>query len=76
MADSFEEARLPRSDRAIVIAVDDIKESVQKVTTAGGEVLGEPMAIPGVGQYVLFRDPEGNRASMLQPIRRDWHGDH
>jgi len=48
--------------------VDDIKESVQKATTAGGEVLGEPMAIPGVGQYVSFRDTEGNRVSMLQPL--------
>ena len=61
----------PDQHTAIVIAVDDIKESIQKVTAAGGEVLGEPLAIPGVGQYVSFRDTEGNRVSMLQPIRRD-----
>lgn len=52
----------------VVIAVDDIDESVKKVTDAGGKLLGEPMEIPGVGQYVLFVDTEGNRASMLQPI--------
>jgi predicted enzyme related to lactoylglutathione lyase len=32
-------------------------------------VLGEPMEIPGVGRYVSFIDPEGNRVSLLQPAR-------
>jgi predicted enzyme related to lactoylglutathione lyase len=41
-----------------------------KVTDAGGRVLGEPIEIPGVGQYVSFLDTEGNRVSMLQPIPR------
>ncbi len=40
---------------------------------AGGKVLGEPMEIPGVGQYSSFIDTEGNRVSMLQPIPRNWH---
>lgn len=31
------------------------------------------MEIPGVGSYVSFMDPEGNRVSMLQPIPRNWH---
>ena len=60
----------PAQHPSIVIAVDDIKESVRKVANAGGKVLGEPMEIPGVGQYVSFTDTEGNRASMLQPIPR------
>lgn len=63
----------PAQYPSIVIAVEDIKESVKKVTDAGGTVLGEPMEIPGVGQYVSFTDTEGNRVSMLQPIRRNWH---
>lgn len=62
----------PAQYPAIVIAVGDIKKSVKQVTDAGGEVLGEPMDIPGVGQYVSFNDTEGNRVSMLQPIPRDW----
>lgn len=53
---------------SIVIATNDIQESMQKVTTAGGKVLGEPMDIPGVGLYVSFIDTEGNRASIMQPI--------
>ena len=44
---------------------------MKQVTKAGGKVLGEPMAIPGVGQYVAFFDTEGNRLGMLQPLPRD-----
>jgi hypothetical protein len=64
---------LPAQCPSIVIAVDNIKESVKNVTAAGGKVFGEPMDIPGVGQYVSFTDTEGNRVSMLQPIPRNWH---
>ena len=63
----------PAQYPSIVIAVDDIKESVKKLTAAGGKVLGEPMEILGVGQYVSFTDTEGNRVSMLQPIPCNWH---
>ena len=63
----------PAQYPSVVIAVDDIKESIKKVADAGGEVLGEPMEISGVGQYVSFIDTEGNRVSMLQPIPRNWH---
>ena len=55
---------------SVVIAVDDIKEATKKVTDAGGEVLGEPMEIPSIGQYVSFIDTEGNRVSMLQPFMK------
>jgi len=57
----------PAQHPSIVIAVNDIHKSVQTVADAGGTVLGEPMEIPGVGQYVSFTDTEGNRVSMLQP---------
>jgi len=63
----------PAQHPTIVIAVDEIKEAVRRVKDAGGKVLGEPMEIPGVGQYVSFTDTEGNRVSMLQPIPRNWH---
>jgi uncharacterized protein len=67
------QAAMPNPHPSIVIAVDDIKASIKKVAKAGGKVLGEPMEIPGVGQYVSFMDTEGNRVSMLQPIPRNWH---
>ena len=60
----------PAQVPSVVIAVDDIKAAMGKVKAAGGEVLGEPMEIPGVGQYVSFTDSEGNRVSILQPLPR------
>jgi len=63
----------PAQHPSVVIAVDDIHAAIRQVADAGGQVLGEPMAIPGVGQYVSFMDTEGNRVSMLEPIPRNWH---
>jgi uncharacterized protein len=63
----------PAQHPSVVIAVDDINESMRRVTDAGGTLLGEPMEIPGVGHYVSFTDTEGNRVSMLQPVPRNWH---
>lgn len=53
---------------SVVVAVDDIDAAMEKVRQAGGTVLGEPMAIPGVGKYVSFMDTEGNRVGMLQAM--------
>jgi len=63
-------ADMPGQHPSVVISVEDIQASMQKVRRAGGTVLGEPMEIPGVGKYVAFTDPEGNRVSMLQPSPR------
>ncbi len=62
---------------SVVIAVDDIRESIKKVEAGGGKILGsmdaagnhtlEPQEIPGVGLWISFQDTEGNRVSMLQP---------
>lgn len=53
---------------SVVIAVEDIKTHMKKVTDAGGKVTSEPMDIPGVGSFATFTDTEGNRLSMLQPL--------
>ncbi len=58
----------PAQYPSIVIAVDNMEKSMERVMAAGGKVLGEPMEIHGVGQYVSFMDTEGNRVSMLEPI--------
>jgi len=55
---------------SVVISVDNIKIAIKKVSDAGGRVLGDPIEIPGIGQYVSFTDTEGNRASILQPTNR------
>jgi predicted enzyme related to lactoylglutathione lyase len=60
----------PDPHPSVVIAVGDVAAAKEKVRLAGGAVLGEPMDIPGVGRYVSFRDTEGNRVSLLQPLPR------
>jgi predicted enzyme related to lactoylglutathione lyase len=61
----------PAQYPSVVIAVDDIADAMKQVSKAGGEVLGQPMEIPGVGQYVSFFDTERNRVSLLQPVPRN-----
>ena len=62
--------KMPGQHPSVVIGVQDIQQSMQAVRQAGGEVLGTPMEIPGVGEYVAFYDTERNRLSMLQPLER------
>ena len=57
----------PAQYPSVVIAVEDIKQHMKNVESAGGKVLGEPWDIPGVGSYVSFLDTEGNRVGMIQP---------
>lgn len=52
---------------SVVIAVDNLDESMKKITDGGGKVIGKPMEIKGIGAYVSFMDTEGNRVGMLQP---------
>ena len=58
---------MPGQYPSIVIAVQDIKQRMRDVETAGGKILGEPMEIPNIGSYVSFFDTEGNRVGMIQP---------
>jgi predicted enzyme related to lactoylglutathione lyase len=51
----------------IVIAVDNIDESIKAVEEAGGKIMGEKMDIPGIGLYVSILDTEGNVVGILQP---------
>ncbi len=57
----------PAQYPSVVIGVEDIRSAMTRVREAGGDVLGEPMEIPGIGLYVSFMDTEGNRNSMMQP---------
>ena len=55
---------------SLVIAVEDILDSIRRVTEAGGKILGKSTLIPGIGEYVSFIDTEGNTLSILQPLMR------
>lgn len=54
---------------SVVVSVDDLQKAMDDIKAAGGELLGEPQEIPGVGLWVSFRDSEGNRVSVLQAKR-------
>jgi predicted enzyme related to lactoylglutathione lyase len=51
-----------------VVGVDNIDQSIAKVKSAGGQVLGDKMEIPTVGTFVRCKDTEGNIFTMLQPL--------
>lgn len=64
------QADAPAQYPNVVIAVDDLQESMNKIKEAGGTLLGEPTEVPGHGIYISFFDPEGNRSSIIQPSAR------
>lgn len=57
----------PSQYPSIVIGVENINETIERINKNGGTVLGEPMTIPNFGIYVSFLDTEGNRNSVIQP---------
>ena len=63
-------ADMPAQHPSVVVGVPDVQAAMKAVNEAGGQVLGTPMEIPGIGHYVAFYDTEGNRLSMLQPLPR------
>ena len=46
------------------VGTDDIDAFLKKVEQAGGKLLGQKVAIPGMGSYAFFADPEGNRIGV------------
>jgi len=67
-------AIFPRSDNSPsvrnTIAVDNLDVMIEKVKAAGGDVEGEKMPIPGIGDYINATDTEGNQFGMLQAAPR------
>ena len=55
---------------SIVVQVEDVHESIRRVKEAGGKISGEVEEIPGVGLRVSVIDSEGNRISVMQPLRK------
>jgi predicted enzyme related to lactoylglutathione lyase len=51
----------------LIVGVDQIDEAVQKVVRAGGHLVQDELAIPGVGWSAYFRDTEGNTIGLFQP---------
>ena len=50
----------------VVIGVDDLDGYAARVAAAGCEIVTPRTAVPGVGWFVNFRDPEGNVVGMFE----------
>ncbi|MBN1344605.1 MAG: VOC family protein [Phycisphaerae bacterium] len=59
----------PAPTVGIYIAVDNVEETLAKVTGAGGRVVMPKTPIPGVGAIAVFIDPENIGIGILQPER-------
>ncbi len=61
----------PAQYPSVVIQVDDMDEAIKRIISVGGKVLGEPMEVPGIGNYVSFLDTEGNRVGIIKAFSSD-----
>jgi len=48
------------------IDVDDVDAYVEKIKKAGGEIVREPMDIPGVGRHAVAKDPENTMFGIMK----------
>jgi predicted enzyme related to lactoylglutathione lyase len=51
-----------------VVGVDDVDKAMANVRSAGGQVMGDKMDIPGIGTFARCKDTEGNIFTLLQPL--------
>lgn len=55
-----------KSQVNVYFHVEDIEHTITLVQTNGGTVVAPKMAIPGIGYYAMFTDPEGVNVGILQ----------
>lgn len=48
------------------IDVDSLETAMESVKSAGGQLLGEAQAVPGVGYFAYCTDVEGNVFGMME----------
>lgn len=53
------------------IDVDDLDAMIEKVTAAGGKVIGKKDTVPGIGDTIYAIDTEGNMFGMIQGLPKD-----
>ena len=55
----------PHNYVTFYIQVDDIKEHLTKIETAGGKKIIGPVPLPDGKQFAWFKDPEGNMLGLI-----------
>jgi predicted enzyme related to lactoylglutathione lyase len=49
------------------IYVEDVQAKIAEIEAAGGKRVGEPMAMPGMGTFGYFTDPNGIGMGLIGP---------
>ena len=52
----------------IYVAVDDVDKAAEETVAAGGEVLGEPFDVEGVGRIAMVRDASGAELGFMKSV--------
>ena len=52
---------------AVYFTVADLDAAIAKATAAGGQVVAEPMDVPGVGRMATLHDPANASFALMQP---------
>lgn len=52
---------------ATYFEVDDVDAAAKAAVAAGGEVMGEPFDVPGIGRFVMVRDAQGAMLGLVKP---------
>lgn len=50
----------------VYVAVDDLRAMLDQAVALGAKTVVEPTEIPGVGQFAMFADPNGNVIGLLR----------
>ena len=50
----------------ITLGVEDLAATMKSIVAGGGRLLNQPYRIPGVGELIFFKDPEGNVFAAMQ----------
>ena len=49
----------------VYVAVDDLRAMLDRAARLGAKTVVEPTTIPGIGQFAMFSDPDGNVIGLL-----------
>lgn len=55
---------------SMTITVKSIDDVLAKIKDKGGKIVGKKVAIPSVGWFAVFEDPEGNKLGLMQEDKK------
>ncbi len=64
----FLKRQLPGQPILMTVEIEKIEVTLAKVIAGGGEIVGGPMTIPGVGHIAYIQDTEGNLLGIMEKL--------